>query len=119
MHSDRVAIFGSGGQLGVELKTEFTKRGYAVAGFERASVDITDAAQVEQALAQFDPAIVLNAAAYNQVDVAEKEPQAAYLVNGLAVRNLALACRQVDARLVHFSTDYVFDGMKSWFAKNF
>jgi dTDP-4-dehydrorhamnose reductase len=105
-----VAIFGSGGQLGVELKTEFTKRGFDVAGFERSTVDIADAAQVEQALAKFDPAVVLNAAAYNQVDVAEKEPQAAYLVNGLAVRNLALACRQVDARLVHFSTDYVFDG---------
>lgn len=110
VHSDRVAIFGSGGQLGVELKTEFTRRGYEVAGFERSSVDITDTAQVEQALAKFDPAIVMNAAAYNQVDVAEKEPQAAYFANGLAVRNLALACRQVDARLVHFSTDYVFDG---------
>ena len=47
---------------------------------------------------------------YNQVDVAEEEPQAAYLVNALAVRNLALACRQVDSLLVHYSTDYVFDG---------
>ncbi|HEV8147604.1 MAG TPA: dTDP-4-dehydrorhamnose reductase [Bryobacteraceae bacterium] len=107
----RIAIFGSGGQLGVELKTEFQTRGYQVAGFERTHVDITDTARVEHCLAEFDPAIVINAAAYNQVDVAEKEPQAAFLVNALAVRNLALACRQVDARLVHFSTDYVFDGM--------
>lgn len=111
VHTNRVAIFGSGGQLGVELKTEFTRRGYEVTGFERSRVDITNAADVERCLAEYDPAIVLNAAAYNQVDVAEKEPQAAYTVNALAVRNLALTCRQVDARLVHFSTDYVFDGM--------
>ncbi len=111
VHTDRVAIFGSGGQLGVELKTEFTKRGYEVSGFERGRVDICSAADVERCLTDYDPAIVLNAAAYNQVDVAEKEPQAAYAVNALAVRNLALTCRQVDARLVHFSTDYVFDGL--------
>jgi dTDP-4-dehydrorhamnose reductase len=111
VHTNRVAIFGSGGQLGVELKTEFTKRGYEVSGFERGRVDITSANDVERCLTDFDPAIVLNAAAYNQVDVAEKEPQAAYAVNALAVRNLALTCRQVDARLVHFSTDYVFDGL--------
>jgi dTDP-4-dehydrorhamnose reductase len=74
-------------------------------------VDISDQHAVERVLAQCDPSIVINAAAYNQVDVAEKEPQAAFLVNGLAVRNLAMACRQADARLVHFSTDYVFDGL--------
>jgi dTDP-4-dehydrorhamnose reductase len=111
VQTNRVAIFGSSGQLGIELKKEFTKRGYEVAGFGRNDVDITDAAQVERALAEYDPAVVLNAAAYNQVDVAEQEPQAAYAVNGLAVRNIALACRQVDARMVHFSTDYVFDGL--------
>jgi dTDP-4-dehydrorhamnose reductase len=108
---ERVAIFGSGGQLGVELMAVFTDRGYHATGFERSSVDITDPAQVERAIARFDPAVVINAAAYNQVDVAEKEPQAAFLVNALAVRNVAMACRQADARLVHFSTDYVFDGL--------
>jgi dTDP-4-dehydrorhamnose reductase len=105
-----VAIFGSRGQLGVELVREFSERGYTVSGFDRTSVDIGDASRVEQTLAQVDPALVLNAAAYNQVDVAEKEPQAAFVANALAVRNLAMACRQLDARLVHFSTDYVFDG---------
>jgi dTDP-4-dehydrorhamnose reductase len=94
----------------VELVREFERRGYEVVGYDRSAVDIADGTRVERALADLDPAVVLNAAAYNQVDVAENEPQAAYIANALAVRNLAMACRQVDARLVHFSTDYVFDG---------
>jgi dTDP-4-dehydrorhamnose reductase len=94
----------------VELVRELRIRRYAVTGWGRRQVDITDSAAVERALARSDADVVFNAAAYNQVDVAEKEPQTAYLVNGLAVRNLAVACRQIDARLVHFSTDYVFDG---------
>ena len=103
-------MFGSRGQLGVELRAEFSARGYEVACFERSTVDITDGAAVERSIAAVDPSVVLNAAAYNQVDVAEKEPLAAFQVNALAVRNLAVACRNSDARLVHFSTDYVFDG---------
>jgi dTDP-4-dehydrorhamnose reductase len=106
----KVVVFGSRGQLGVELVREFSERGYSVVGFDRAGVDISDAASVERTLAQADPALVLNAAAYNQVDVAESEPQPALIANGLAVRNLAMACRQLDAQFVHFSTDYVFDG---------
>jgi dTDP-4-dehydrorhamnose reductase len=106
----KVALFGSRGQLGVELKSEFTARGYEVACFDRSLVDITDAAAVERTIADVDPALVINAAAYNQVDLAETEPQAAFQVNALAVRNLAIACRNTDAQLVHFSTDYVFDG---------
>ena len=108
--SRRAVVFGASGQLGLELVRELKARRYAVTGWQRVQVDITDASAVESALARSDAAVVFNAAAYNQVDVAENEPQAAYLVNGLAVRNLALACRQIDARLVHFSTDYVFDG---------
>jgi dTDP-4-dehydrorhamnose reductase len=107
---NRVAIFGSAGQLGVELVREFASRGHDVIGLTRAQVDITDATAVERRLTEVDPAVILNAAAYNQVDVAENEPQAAFLVNGLAVRNIAIASRQLDAVFVHFSTDYVFDG---------
>jgi dTDP-4-dehydrorhamnose reductase len=106
----RAVVFGASGQVGVELVRELKTRQYAVTGWNRLQVDVTDRAAVERALARSDADVVFNAAAYNQVDVAEKEPQAAFLVNGLAVRNLALACRQIDARLVHFSTDYVFDG---------
>jgi dTDP-4-dehydrorhamnose reductase len=96
--------------VGNELVRELQHRRFTVAAWDRSQVDITDPAAVQNALASDDAEVVFNCAAYNQVDVAEKEPQAAFLVNALAVRNLALACRQVDAQLVHFSTDYVFDG---------
>src|SRR5579875_1009314 len=108
----KAVVFGSGGQLGVELCREFERRHWTVQRFDRQSLDVTDAARVEHAVAHADPAVVLNAAAYNQVDIAEREPVAAFQANALAVRNLAMACRQTDALLVHYSTDYVFDGAK-------
>ena len=108
--SRRAMVFGSSGQLGQELVRVLRDREYEVKGYERAALDITDAALAERAVAEFDPAVVFNAAAYNQVDVAESEPATAFQANALGVRNLALACRHTDARLVHFSTDYVFDG---------
>ena len=110
--SKKVVVFGGGGQLGVELCREFETRGWVVQKFDRQSVDVTDAHGVEQVLAEADPKLVLNSAAYNQVDIAEREPLAAYQANALAVRNIAMACRQIDAKLVHYSTDYVFDGTK-------
>lgn len=108
--SRKIVVLGNNGQLGVELVAQLTGRGYQVTGWDRAEVDITDAPLVERSLAGVDPEVVINAAAYNVVDVAEREPLAAFEVNALAVRNVALACRQLDARLIHFSTDYVFDG---------
>ncbi|MGA2435338.1 MAG: dTDP-4-dehydrorhamnose reductase [Bryobacteraceae bacterium] len=108
--SRKAVIFGNLGQLGVELTRVLTGRGYEVFGSDRHQLDITERKKVEDYLARVDPEVVFNAAAHNQVDVAEQEPQAVFLVNALAVRNVALGCRQVNARLVHYSTDYVFDG---------
>ena len=107
-----VVVFGAGGQLGIELCREFERRSWQVRKFERQTLDVTDSALVEDAVARTEAEIVVNAAAYNQVDIAEKEPAAAYQANALAVRNIAMACRQSGARLVHYSTDYVFDGAK-------
>jgi dTDP-4-dehydrorhamnose reductase len=110
MSRKRVVVFGSRGQLAVELIRILKARGYEVKGFDRAQVDICDRPGVEAAVAGFDPSAIINAAAYNMVDVAENEPEAAFRINALAVRNLAIVARDVDAKLVHFSTDYVFDG---------
>jgi dTDP-4-dehydrorhamnose reductase len=106
----KAVVFGAAGQLGVEVSRALETRGFEVQRYARKDVDIADSAAVEDAVASFDPSLVFNCAAYNQVDVAEKEPQQAYIANALSVRNLACACRQSDATLVHFSTDYVFDG---------
>jgi dTDP-4-dehydrorhamnose reductase len=108
----KAVVVGGGGQLGVEICREFERRGWKVRRFDRKSLDVTDAHEVEAAVAQEDPSLLVNAAAYNQVDIAESEPEAAFRANALAVRNLAMASRQVGAQFVHYSTDYVFDGKK-------
>ena len=108
----KVVILGGAGQLGIELCREFANRNWTVDRFDRQSLDVTDPQRVEAAIAEADPQLVVNAAAHNQVDIAESEPAAAFQANSLAVRSLAMACRQVDACLVHYSTDYVFDGTK-------
>jgi dTDP-4-dehydrorhamnose reductase len=107
----KVVIFGALGQLGVELERVFRRRGYSIYTYDKDTCDITDAAAVESCLQRLDAELVINAAAYNMVDVAEQEPNAAFQVNALAVRNIAVVCRQMDSMLVHFGTDYVFDGM--------
>jgi dTDP-4-dehydrorhamnose reductase len=106
----RAVVFGAAGQLGIELVRELESRGYATVGFDRGDLDIANGVAVESAIAAHEAGVVFNCAAYNQVDVAEREPETALRINALAVRHMALACRQADARLVQFSTDYVFDG---------
>ena len=72
---------------------ELHSRYYATVGFDRGDLDITDGAAVESAVAAHEAGVVFNCAAYNQVDVAEREPAAALEANALGVRNVAVACR--------------------------
>lgn len=106
----KALVFGSGGQLGFEVTRSLAREGWQAVGVSRQTADIRHADVVNSFVESERPALVVNCAAYNLVDRAESEPAAAYLVNGLATRNLALACAKANARLVHFSTDYVFDG---------
>lgn len=92
--------------------------GKAATGLTHEDIEITDRDSVEEALSRARPDLVINAAAYNQVDRAEEEPEQAYRVNALGPRHLAAWCDANDVVLVHTSTDYVFggnhDGPRPW-----
>lgn len=99
------AVLGAGGQLGRDLCRLW--QGDAAA-LGRAEADLTNPASVHAALAALRPRVVVNCAAFNFVDRAEREPEAAFAINALAVHHLGRICRELDATLVTFSTDYVF-----------
>jgi dTDP-4-dehydrorhamnose reductase len=109
----KTVVLGAAGQLGRALCRILPGDVIAVT---RSEIDITDSDGVARLLRQAAPQIVVNAAAYTQVDRAEAEPHAAFAVNALAVRDLALVCRELDAVLVHVSTNYVFgqDRLRDW-----
>jgi dTDP-4-dehydrorhamnose reductase len=106
IHSLRVALLGAGGQLAHDLRKELSK--FDTYSFARAELDLADSTKLDQKLSEIRPTHVVNAAAYNLVDQAESEPEAAFAVNAFGVRNLARACQKIGARLMTFSTDYVF-----------
>jgi dTDP-4-dehydrorhamnose reductase len=105
----RVAILGAGGMLGHDLVATAPAE-VTVVPFTHADLDITDAAAVERMLTEQRPEVVINAAAYTQVDKAEDEVELAHRVNAWALGMLGQAAARVGVRVVHFSTDYVFDG---------
>jgi dTDP-4-dehydrorhamnose reductase len=104
----RALIAGSRGQLGRELLAQLGGE-VAWAG-DRAELDVTDPAAVAALVGAVRPDVVFNATAWNRVDEAEAEPAAAFAVNAAAPHLLARAAREAGAVVVHFSTDYVFDG---------
>ena len=106
----RVLVTGGSGQVGSELAGHLP--GHEVVTPGRTELDLADRDSVEQMVARVAPDLVVNCAAYTAVDQAEAEPGQAMLVNAVGVRHLAVACRRIDAHLVHVSTDYVFDGDK-------
>ena len=105
----KVLVVGSNGQLGRELTRQFQSR-HELLLYDRPSLDITNYQSVENLISDTNPAVVINAAAYTNVEKAEEDEHTAYRVNALGVQNLALACKKSGAKLVHISTDYVFDG---------
>ena len=108
----KVLITGKGGQLAWELEN-LAPKNVQLLSCSAQDLDITDVNQVNHSIEQFQPDVVINAAAYTAVDKAETDIETAYAVNDLGSEYLALACKKVSAKLIHVSTDFVFDGTKT------
>ena len=106
----RALIFGGAGMLGQAVAAEFTDRDFETRILSHAQADITDAAAVGEQTIGFAPDLIVNCAAFTAVDAAEDQRELAMAVNGAAVEHLAAAAARADARLLHISSDYVFDG---------
>ena len=103
-----ILITGAGGQVGQELANADGDN--RLIALTRQELDITDPGQISKAFANYRPSVVINAAAYTQVDRAEQEQELAYAINRDGVAGLARACQKSGTPLFHISTDYVFDG---------
>jgi dTDP-4-dehydrorhamnose reductase len=106
-----ILITGGKGQLGMDC-THVLSPDHAVTSVDVDTIDITDPAQVGAICRKINPAVIINCAAYTQVDQCETETVAARSVNAVGPAHLAACARQYDASLIHISTDYVFDGQK-------
>ena len=104
-------ILGAGGRLGAALMREYRDQ-FDVTGFNHAQLDLSDHEQLRETLGALDVDLVINAAAFTNVDLCETQREEAFRINADAPRVLAEICRDKNARLIHFSTDYVFDGEK-------
>lgn len=105
----KVLITGAAGQVGSEL-VKLAPADFEVVGYNSSELDITNAQQVQQIVAEQAPALIINAAAYTAVDKAESDGERAYAVNETGVKNLAQAALALNIPVFHISTDYVFDG---------
>ncbi len=110
---DSIVITGAAGMLAHALKRAFKARRLSFNAVARREWDITDPPQIELMFEDYQPTLVLNCAAYTKVDLCEEKQAECNDVNGTAVESLAEICRERRAALVHFSTDYVFDGSLS------
>ena len=106
----RLIIIGGGGQLGSDLAEVLRDPKEDVVSLNRRELDITEASALRENLSRRNPDVIINCSAYHPVDECENNPERSFAVNATAVRDLALAAKDLQAAVVHFSSDYVFDG---------
>src|SRR5438128_2733936 len=107
----KIVVIGSAGRLGAALTREYHNK-FAVTGFNHAQLDLSDFDVIREKLRRTAFDVLINAAAFTNVDLCETERDQAFRSNAEAPRVLAEICREKNAKLIHFSTDYVFDGEK-------
>lgn len=108
----KIAVVGANGQLGNDVVAAFAQKGDEVFPLSHAEMELVNVDSVSRRLQELQPQVVVNTAAMHHVERCEQEPDKAFAVNGLGSRNLAMVARDLDAILIHVSTDYVFDGAK-------
>ena len=106
-----IILLGSKSKLGSEIN-EYLKKDFSIKSFDRKSLDICDIEQVKKKLDLHRPKILINTAAFTNVDLAEKRKKLALITNGEAVGLIAHECSKRNIMFIHFSTDYVFNGLK-------
>jgi dTDP-4-dehydrorhamnose reductase len=107
----KIVILGAGGRLGAALLREYREK-HDIAGFNHAQLDLASLGDVRRTLDAMNFDVLINAAAFTSVDLCETERDRAFVINGEAPGILAQICNAKEAKLIHFSTDYVFDGEK-------
>lgn len=105
----KILLLGHKGMLGSDLLLKLNMR-HEVIGMDKEEIDIVSASECKGAIKEIEPDIIINAAAYTNVDGCETAKDECFAVNAEAVKNIAGACRDKNIRIIHFSTDYVFDG---------
>lgn len=106
----KALVTGAAGQLGTDVVTVLRNNGHDVLACNRNEMDITDLAQCQQVIGQYQPDVAIHCAAYTAVDAAENDIDGAYKVNAVGTRNITVAAESVGSKLIYISTDYVFDG---------
>ena len=109
----KIAVIGGNGQLGSDVARAFANNGDQVCALTHSDMEISSIDSISARLNDLRPQLIVNTAAMHHVENCEREPEKAFAVNALGAKNLALVARDLDAVLMHVSTDYVFDGAKA------
>ena len=108
----KVLVTGVGGQLGYDVIKELQKRNIECIGVDKVEFDVTDFEAAYKFIINYMPDAVIHCSAYTAVDKAEDESELCHLVNAVGTENIAKICKEIDAKMIYISTDYVFDGTK-------